>query len=276
MVSIERCESAMNTKEENKPNPKEEIKIKDNEWPSKGKIEFIDFSVKYRPFNPIILKKINLKINPGEKIGIIGRTGSGKSTIVMSLCRILESLEGKILIDDDDISKINLDSLRHNITIVPQDPFILEGTLKENLDPLNKNKDSEILEILDSFCLFKDISSEKRLNIKIKEGGSNLSIGEKQLICFARAALKKSKLIILDEATSSMDSQSEEIIRKNMKNLFENCTVIIIAHHIQMVNKCQKIIVLDNGEIVECDSYENLMNNKNSKFFSLYEESLAS
>ena len=154
--------------------------------------------------------------------------------------------------------------------------FILEGTLKENLDPLNKNKDSEILEILDSFCLFKDISSEKRLNIKIKEGGSNLSIGEKQLICFARAALKKSKLIILDEATSSMDSQSEEIIRKNMKNLFENCTVIIIAHHIQMVNKCQKIIVLDNGEIVECDSYENLMNNKNSKFFSLYEESLAS
>ena len=277
MVSIERCESAMNTKEEKKPDPKEEIIIKDNEWPSKGKIEFISFSAKYRPFTPIILKKINLKINPKEKIGIIGRTGSGKSTIVMSICRIIESLEGQILIDDKDISKINLDSLRHNITIVSQEPFILEGTLRDNLDPLKKHSDNEILEILDSFSLFNDINSnEKRLNIKIKEGGSNLSIGEKQLICFARAALKKSKLIILDEATSSMDVHTEEIIQKNMKILFEDCTVIMIAHHIQMVNKCQKIVVLDNGEIVECDTYENLMVNKNSKFYSLYKESLAS
>ncbi len=277
MVSIERYESAMNIKEEKKPEPKEEIIIKDNEWPIKGKIEFISFSTKYRPFTPIILKKINLKINPKEKIGIIGRTGSGKSTIVMSICRIIESLEGQILIDDNDISKINLDSLRHNITIVSQEPFILEGTLRENLDPLKKYNDNEILEILDSFSLFKDINSnDKRLNIKIKEGGSNLSIGEKQLICFARAALKKSKLIILDEATSSMDVHTEEIIQNNMKTLFEDCTVIMIAHHIQMVNKCQKIVVLDNGEIVECDTYENLMDNKNSKFYSLYKESLAS
>ena len=277
MVSIERCESAMNTKEEKKPDPKEEIIIKDNEWPSKGKVEFISFSAKYRPFTPIILKKLNLTINPKEKIGIIGRTGSGKSTIVMSICRIIESFEGKILIDDIDISKINLDSLRHNITIVSQDPFILEGTLRDNLDPLKKYNDNEILEILDSFSLFNDINpGEKRLNIKIKEGGSNLSIGEKQLICFARATLKKSKLIILDEATSSMDVHTEEIIQKNMKILFEDCTVIMIAHHIQMVNKCQKIVVLDNGEIVECDSYENLMGNKKSKFYSLYKESLAS
>ena len=277
MVSIERYESAMNIKEEKKPDPKEEIIIKDNEWPIKGKIEFISFSTKYRPFTPIILKKINLKINPKEKIGIIGRTGSGKSTIVMSICRIIESLEGQILIDDNDISKINLDSLRHNITIVSQEPFILEGTLRDNLDPLKKYNDNEILEILDSFSLFKDINSnDKRLNIKIKEGGSNLSIGEKQLICFARGALKKSKLIILDEATSSMDVHTEEIIQKNMKTLFEDCTVIMIAHHIQMVNKCQKIVVLDNGEIVECDTYENLMDNKNSKFYSLYKESLAS
>ena len=277
MVSIERCESALNTIEEKKPNQNEEIYIKDGRWPLKGKIEFLNYSTKYRPLTPIILKKLNCTINPGEKIGIVGRTGSGKSTLILSICRILESFDGKILIDDTDISKINLDSLRQNITIVSQDPFILEGTLRENIDPLNKHKEKEILDILDSFNLFKEIiNSQRRLNFYIKEGGSNLSIGERQLICFARAALKKSKVVILDEATSAMDFQTENIIQENIDNLFKDYTVIMIAHHIQMVSKCKRIIVIDNGEIVENDSYDNLMENKKSKFYSLYSESLPS
>ena len=275
MVSIERCESALNTISEKNPNKNEEINIKDIKWPSKGKIEFINYTTKYRPFTPLILKNINLKIKSNEKIGIVGRTGSGKSSLILSLCRILESVNGKILIDNCDISRINLDSLRQNITIVSQEPFILEGTLRENIDPLFKYKDNEILEILDSFNLFKDvINSKRRLNFFINQNGSNISFGEKQLICFARAAMKKSKIVILDEATSSMDNKTESIIQKNMDILFKDCTIIMIAHHIQMVKKCKKIIVIDNGEIVENDTYDKLIKNKTSKFYNLYSESL--
>ena len=225
----------------------------------------------------IILKKLNLVINPGEKVGIVGRTGSGKSSIVLSLSRIIEAYSGKIEIDGIDISDINLDDLRQSITIVPQDSFLIEGTLRENLDPMEIYPDDEIIKFLDEFSLFKQIEdNDKRLNIEIKENGSNLSIGEKQLICFVRAALKKSKVIILDEATSSMDVQTEKIIQNNINENLKDCTIIMIAHHIQMVSACQRIIVIDKGEIVECDSYEKLMNDKKSKFYELYSESLIS
>ena len=277
MVSLERCETVTEVKGEKIPIKDEEIKIKKGQWPNSGKIEFINFSAKYRPFTPIILKKINLTINPGEKVGIVGRTGSGKSSIVLSLSRIIEGLEGKIEIDGVDISKVNLDDLRQSITIVPQDSFLIEGTLRENLDPMNIYQDKEIIKFLDEFSLFKDFEdNNKRLDIEIKENGSNLSIGEKQLICFVRAALKKSKVIILDEATSSMDVQTEKIIQNNINENLKDCTIIMIAHHIQMVSACQRIIVIDKGEIVECDSYEKLMNDKKSKFYELYSESLIS
>ena len=277
MVSLERCETVTEVKGEKIPIKDEEIKIKKGQWPNSGKIEFINFSAKYRPFTPIILKKLNLTINPGEKVGIVGRTGSGKSSIVLSLSRIIEGLEGKIEIDGVDISKVNLDDLRQSITIVPQDSFLIEGTLRENLDPMNIYQDKEIIKFLDEFSLFKDFEdNNKRLDIEIKENGSNLSIGEKQLICFVRAALKKSKVIILDEATSSMDVQTEKIIQNNINENLKDCTIIMIAHHIQMVSACQRIIVIDKGEIVECDSYEKLMNDKKSKFYELYSESLIS
>ena len=273
LVSIERCESALNIIEEKKPNPNEEIYIKDNQWPPKGKIEFLNYSTKYKPFSPIILKKINLIINPNEKVGIIGKNLSGKSTLILSLCRIIESFDGKILIDETDISKINLDSLRQNITIIPTEPFILEGSLKENIDPLNKYKEKEILDILDSFNLFKEIlNSKRRLNFQIKRNGNNLSLSEKQLISFARAALKKSKVIILDESINSMDEETEKIIEENINNLFEKSTILFVGNDLQMIDKCDRIIILDNGEIIEDDSLENIKENKKSKFYSLYND----
>ena len=273
MVSIERCESALNIIEEKKPNPNEEIYIKDNQWPPKGKIEFLNYSTKYKPFSPIILKKINLIINPNEKVGIIGKNLSGKSTLILSLCRIIESFDGKILIDETDISKINLDSLRQNITIIPKEPFILEGSLKENIDPLNKYKEKEILDILDSFNLFKEIlNSKRRLNFQIKRNGNNLSLSEKQLISFARAALKKSKVIILNEIFNSMDEETEKIIEENINNLFEKSTILFVGNDLQMIDKCDRIIILDNGEIIEDDSLENIKENKKSKFYSLYND----
>ena len=273
MISIERCESALNTKSEKNPKENEEIKIKDKIWPKKGKIEFINFSAKYRQFTPLILKNINIKINPGEKIGIVGRTGSGKTSLINALFRIIDGFEGEILIDDININKLNLDFLRQHLTIVTQEPFLLEGTLKENIDPLNKYSENEIIEILNNFCLFNEIQNNyRRLRIEIKENGNNLSIGEKQLICFARAALKKSKIIILDEATSSLDINTEKIISKNMDILFKDCTVIMIAHHINIVKECDRIFVVDNGEIVENGIYDNLLSNKKSKFYELYSE----
>jgi ABC-type multidrug transport system fused ATPase/permease subunit len=273
MISVERCESALNIKIEKNPNKNEEIIIKDKFFPKEGKIEFINFSAKYRPFTPVILKNINLKINPCERVGIIGRTGSGKTSLINSIFRIIEGFEGKILIDDIDINKLNLDFLRQNLTIVTQEPFLLEGSLRENIDPLNLHSEKEIIEILDSFCLFNEIQNNyRRLKIEIKENGNNLSIGEKQLICFARAALKKSKIIILDEATSSLDYNTEKIINENMEKMFKDCTIILITHRFNVVKICEKIFVVDNGEIIEKGVYGNLIKDKKSKFSELYSE----
>ena len=273
MISVERCESALNTKSEKNPNKNEEIIIKDKFFPKEGKIEFINFSAKYRPFTPVILKNINLKINQCERVGIIGRTGSGKTSLINSIFRIIEGFEGKILIDDIDINKLNLDFLRQNLTIVTQEPFLLEGTLRENIDPLNLHSEKEIIEILDSFCLFNEIQNNyRRLKIEIKENGNNLSIGEKQLICFARAALKKSKIIILDEATSSLDYNTEKIINENMEKMFKDCTIILITHRFNVVKICDKVFVVENGEIIEKGVYDNLIKDKKSKFSELYSE----
>jgi ABC-type multidrug transport system fused ATPase/permease subunit len=286
MISLERCESITKIQTEKiidiKDQPVKVKNSKNNEyelidiWPNKGEIEIKNFSIKYRENLPIILNDINIKINAKEKIGIVGRTGSGKSSLVMSLCRIIESDIGEIIIDNVDIRKLNLQFLRQNITIVPQDIFLMEGTLKENIDPLNKKTENEIIEILNKYSIFPEITdNNERLNFYIKQNGDNLSIGQKQLICFARAGIIKSKILILDEATSYVDLQTEKIIKTNLENDFRDSTVIIIAHHIQMVSHCEKILVIDDGKIVEIDTYDNLLNNKNSKFYALYNESLA-
>ena len=291
MVCLERCEAYTTIPGEKeggmKSNPQNKTKKLDSKvtsddidyitWPTKGKIRFDNFTARYRKETPVVLSKLNLEIKPGEKMGIVGRTGSGKSTIVLALSRIIEGEEGKIEIDNIDISKISLETLRQNITVVPQDPFILEASLKENIDPLNKSNDEEIIRILDDFCLFTSIEKkEERLNLMIKENGTNLSIGEKQLICFARAAMKKSKIVILDEATASIDVHTEKILQQNIEKYFKEATVIIIAHHIQMVEGCERIVVIDNGKVIECDTYETLLANHKSKFYELYSESLAS
>ena len=217
----------------------------------------------------LYIKDINFEIKPGEKIGIVGRTGSGKSSLVLSLCRMIEPKLGKILIDGEDIKNIQLEYLRSKLSIVAQDPFLIESTVRDNIDPLRKYTDEEILEVMDDFGIFKKMGKEK-LNVKIKEGWKNLSLGEKQLISFARAIIKKNKIIILDEATSSLDKETEKIIQKNMKFYCKDSTVIMIAHHLQMVQGCQTILVMDYGQIVEVGSYNELLKDKNSKFYSLY------
>ena len=279
LISLERCEKVtkiIEEKDNDKFRENDNNNNKDKKWPNKGEIEVKNYSLKYRPGLPVILKNINIHIKPKEKIGLVGRTGSGKSSLVLGISRIVEANKGTITIDNIDIKDVNLDYLRHNICIIPQDTFLFEGTVKENIDPENKNNDNDIINILNEFGILKHLNDNNndKLNFYIKENGSNLSLGEKQLICFARVFLKNSKIIILDEATSSLDSSTENIIKKKLNNC--EATLIIIAHHISMVKECEKIIVLDKGEIVEFDTYDNLLKNKKSKFYELYNESLIS
>ena len=221
-----------------------------------------------------MLKNINFEIKPNEKVGIAGRTGSGKSTITLCLFRLLEATQGKILIDDVDISTIGLDILRSSLTIIPQDPALMEGTLRYNIDPLNKYNDSDIKEVMRmiGFDYILDKSPDGISQI-VTEGGANLSVGEKQLICITRAILRKSKIIIMDEATASIDYQTEEIIQKAINQILNESTIITIAHRIKTIINYDRIMTLENGEIVNFDTPQNLLKDKNSLFYELYSKS---
>ena len=274
MISLERCLQYTRIKSE-KPSqikPKDDELMKNN-WPQEGRIRFENYSVKYRPTTEVVLKNLNFQIEGNEKVGVVGRTGSGKSTICLCLFRILEPLEGTIYIDDEDITKIGLDLLRKNLTIIPQDPCLMEGSLKYNIDPFNKTKDEEIISILKRIGFEYTEKDEDILNRKIEQGGSNLSVGEKQLICIARAILRKTKIIVMDEATANIDMKTEEKIQKALQLVLNNSTVITVAHRIKTIIDYDKILVLNNGKIEEFDTPKNLLKNEKSLFFELYSKS---
>ena len=275
MIGFERCQAVQQVKTERidpimDDNPISNL-IKKN-WPQKGKIQFEDYNAKYRPDTPIILKDINYTFEGGEKIGIVGRTGSGKSSMVLAMARIIEPQSGIINIDGVNTQKIRLDFLREHLSIVPQDPFLFEGTLRDNIDPLKKYSDEIILRVLSDFCLFNELNNREKLEYEIKENGKNLSPGQKQLICFARAAIKNNKIVILDEATSSLDYETEKTIKENMEKYFKTCTLIMITHHLPMVKDFKNIIIIDKGEIVESGSYSELMDNKKGTLSYLNDE----
>ena len=240
-------------------------------WPRNGKIQFIYYSVKYRTDTEIVLSDLNFTIESGNKVGIVGRTGSGKSIITLCLFRILEALKGKILIDDIDISTIGLDKLRKSLTIIPQDPALIEGTLRYNIDPLNNYTDEEIINVIKKINFGYIIEKNKDgLKQEVSEGGTNLSVGEKQLICITRAILRKSKIIIMDEATASIDYETEGIIQKSIDELLKGSTILTIAHRIKTIIKYDKILCINQGKIEDFDSPDNLLKKKNGIFYELY------
>ena len=274
MISLERCLQYLKIKSEAPTIIKEnDEKLIEEKWPQEGKIKFENYSVKYRPNTEIVLKKLNLEIKGNEKIGVVGRTGSGKSTICLCLFRILEPLEGTIYIDNVDITKIGLDILRKNLTIIPQDPCLMEGSLKYNIDPFNIKEDAEIVSILKKIGFEYTEPDDKILDRKIEQNGSNLSVGEKQLICIARAIIRKTKIVIMDEATANIDMSTEEKIQKALQYVLNDSTVITVAHRIKTIIDYDKILVLDNGNIIEFDSPQNLLKNEKSLFFELYSKS---
>ncbi|CAI4229206.1 unnamed protein product [Auanema sp. JU1783] len=272
IVAVERIEEYTHTPNE------AEWKIENTklpqDWPNEGVVSFVDYSVRYRPGLDLVLKNISANITPGEKIGIVGRTGAGKSSFALALFRLIEAAEGQIIIDGVDISKIGLHDVRGNLTIIPQDPVLFSGSLRFNLDPFNHNTDEEIWASLSSAHLKEFASSlQGGLEYPISEGGENISVGQRQLVCLARALLRKSRVLVLDEATAAVDVTTDSLIQTTIRTKFKNCTVFTIAHRLNTILDYDRIMVLDKGCIVELDSPGSLLEDKNSIFAKMVADS---
>ncbi|KGL76195.1 Canalicular multispecific organic anion transporter 1, partial [Tinamus guttatus] len=229
-------------------------------WPSKGEIQFIDYKVRYRPELELVLQGITCDIKSTEKVGVVGRTGAGKSSLTNCLFRVLEAAGGTIVIDGLDISTIGLHDLRQNLTIIPQDPVLFSGTLRMNLDPFDQYSDEEVWKALELAHL-KPYAQElpERLLHRVSEGGENLSVGQRQLVCLARALLRKAKILILDEATAAVDLETDHLIQMTIRREFADCTVLTIAHRLHTIMDSSRVMVLQAGRIMEYDSPEELL-----------------
>ncbi|XP_063790448.1 multidrug resistance-associated protein 1 isoform X2 [Pseudophryne corroboree] len=245
----------------------------ESNWPHEGKIEFQNFCLRYREDLDMALKNINVTVQGGEKIGIVGRTGAGKSSLTLGLFRINEAAAGEIIIDGHNIAKIGLHDLRFKITIIPQDPVLFSGSLRMNLDPFEKYTDEDIWTALELAHLKNFVSGlPDKLNHECAEGGENLSIGQRQLVCLARALLRKTKILVLDEATAAVDLETDGLIQSTIRKEFEDCTVITIAHRLNTIMDYTRVMVLDKGQIVEFDSPSSLLQKK-GVFYSMAKDS---
>uniref|UniRef100_A0A2N9FIA9 ABC-type xenobiotic transporter n=1 Tax=Fagus sylvatica TaxID=28930 RepID=A0A2N9FIA9_FAGSY len=230
-------------------------------WPVVGKVKICD------------LKGISCIFEGGHKIGIVGRTGSGKTTLISALFHLVEPTEGMIIIDGIDISSVGLHDLRSRLGIIPQDPTLFSGCVRYNLDPLSEHTDQEIWEVLRK-CQLREAICEKEegLNSLVMQDGSNWSLGQRQLFCLGRALLKRSQILVLDEATASIDNATDSLIQKTIRTEFTGCTVITVAHRMPTVMDCTKVLTISDGKIVEYDEPLQLMNKEGSLFGQLVKE----
>uniref|UniRef100_A0A0P5T3X6 ABC-type glutathione-S-conjugate transporter n=1 Tax=Daphnia magna TaxID=35525 RepID=A0A0P5T3X6_9CRUS len=241
-----------------------------NTWPEKGKVSFEKYEVRYREGLDLVIKGISCEIEGGEKVGIVGRTGAGKSSLTLALFRIIEAAAGKITIDGIDIADLALHKLRSRLTIIPQDPVLFSGTLRMNLDPFNSYSDEDVWTALEHAHLKTFVKSlPAGLEHEASEGGENLSVGQRQLICLARALLRKTQVLILDEATAAVDLETDDLIQATIRKEFKEGTVITIAHRLNTILDSNRVMVLDKGEIKEYAPPDELLANKNSLFYSM-------
>jgi len=273
MNSVERLFEYANDLPEEGPFEKEETKPTEN-WPQEGAIKFDNVCLNYRENLPLVLKNVSFEVKPGEKIGICGRTGAGKSTVMNALFRVNELVDGKVVIDDVDISTIGLNDLRSKLSIIPQDPVLFHGTIRQNLDPFGASSDAELWDALKRSWLVEneaagtgkytpgesDIKTFHKFHLdqKVEDDGANFSLGERQLLALARALVRNTRILILDEATSSVDYETDAKIQSTIINEFRQCSILCIAHRLKTILNYDRILVLDKGEVKEFDSPWNL------------------
>jgi len=251
----------------------DESKRPPHDWPNRGAIEFKNVELKYREDLDTVLKGISAKIDSMESVGILGRTGCGKSTLMNALFRFVELSGGSIEIDGLDISTIGLDELRSKLVIIPQDPVLFSGTIRFNLDPFNQYEDNEIWTALERAHLKDRIDSlGLKLETEVLEFGSNFSVGERQLMCICRAILRKTKILLMDEATSNVDMATDSLIQRTIRSEFRDRTVLTIAHRINTIIDNDKIMVLQAGKVAELDTPKALVQNPSSLLMSLIKE----
>jgi subfamily B ATP-binding cassette protein HlyB/CyaB len=265
LLSVDRLGDILNT-------PTENVNKQAITLPKlQGEVRFENLSFKYNPDAPLVLNGFNLKVNPGESIGLVGRSGSGKSTLTKLIQRLYIASQGAMYVDGVDIRHMNPSWLRHNIGVVLQDNYLFSGSIKENIEysmpgvPVERIIEAAKIAGADEFVS----EMPEGYDTLVGERGSSLSGGQKQRIAIARALLSNPKILIFDEATSALDYESEKIIQNNMQNIKKGRTMFIVAHRLSTVKDCDKIVVMDKGNIVEIGSHNELMNKK-GYYYNLY------
>ncbi|KAL6198464.1 hypothetical protein ACLB2K_028253 [Fragaria x ananassa] len=236
-------------------------------WPSSGSIKFEDVVLRYRPGLPLVLHGLSFAVSASEKLGIVGRTGAGKSSVINALFRIVEIEKGSILIDGCDVAKFGLADLRKVLSIIPQSPILFSGTVQFNLDPFSEHNEADLWEALEKAHL-KDVIGRNSfgLDAEVSEGGENFSVGQRQLISLARALLRRSKILVLDEATAAVDVRTDALIQETIREEFKSCTMLVIAHRLNTIIDCDRILLLDAGQVLEHGSPQELLLDEQSAF----------
>ncbi|XP_022800440.1 multidrug resistance-associated protein 4-like isoform X3 [Stylophora pistillata] len=243
-----------------------------DDWPSRGQIDFDNMSFKYHRSLPDVLHHITCTIKPSEKIGVVGRTGAGKSSLISTLFRLSEP-RGKIEIDGVNIQELGLKDLRSKLSIIPQEPVLFSGPMRRNLDPFGEHQDTELWNVLEEVQLKKAVEElPNKLDEELAESGSNFSVGQRQLVCLARAILRHSRILVIDEATANVDQRTDSLIQATIREKFKHCTVLTIAHRLNTIIDSDKVLVLDAGRLKEFEAPYILLKNPRGMFFQLVEQ----
>ncbi|XP_054675056.1 ATP-binding cassette sub-family C member 10 isoform X1 [Grus americana] len=263
MVSVERTEEYTT---DIPTEPQDKLVQVAADWPSQGLVEFQQVVLAYRVGLPNALDGVNFTVYPGEKVGIVGRTGSGKSTLFLALFRMLELKSGRILLDGVDSQLVGLEELRSRLAIIPQDPFLFSGSIRENLDPQGKRTDAELHEVLEQCHLRDAITQMGGLDSELGERGKSLSVGQRQLVCLARALLTQAKVLCIDEATASVDQKTDQLLQQTIRQRFADKTVLTIAHRLNTILDSDRVLVMQAGKVAELDSPARLSQKDGSLF----------
>jgi len=240
-----------------------------SEWPVHGALSFMAVQLRYRPGLPLALRHVDLEVQAGAKVGIVGRTGSGKSSLLAAVLRLTELEEGTICIDGVNVRNVSLQTLRSVVTAVPQDPLLWDGTVAQNLDPTNTVEEQYLSDALERVGLNQGPASVGGLGAAVETHGGNLSLGQRQLLCIARCILRRSCVVLVDEATANIDAHTDTMLQEAFKLQFSSCTLLVVAHRIKTVLDADQVVVLEDGAVVEKGSPGALLSDGASHFAGL-------